>query len=167
MTVSRPSKEGRGHTQSPCPGHAADTVGHSGVRRDHRAHKLLPDSRHVSARNQFLGRPGQRLPGSVAGAGALLWSSGTLDSTAPAGGLAEADRLWRNLLSSQPLAFSIAGAVREHPEEAAVEGLERVEDLSVPSHQLGGIEKGLVSPTQCQPSATRGPTRSCLTLGAA
>jgi hypothetical protein len=31
------------------------------------------------------------------------------------GGLAEPDRLWRNMLSSQPLAFSIAGHMRAHP----------------------------------------------------
>lgn len=34
-------------------------------------------------------------------------------------GVAETDRLWRNLLSSQPLAFSIAGHLRAHPEAAA------------------------------------------------
>ena len=35
------------------------------------------------------------------------------------GGLAETDRLWRNLLSSQPLAFSITGELRAHHEAAA------------------------------------------------
>ena len=34
-------------------------------------------------------------------------------------GKAEPDRLWRNLLSSQPLAFSIAGHLQRHPGEAA------------------------------------------------
>ena len=34
-------------------------------------------------------------------------------------GKAEPDRLWRNLLSSQPMAFSIAGHLHAHPEEAA------------------------------------------------
>jgi hypothetical protein len=34
-------------------------------------------------------------------------------------GLAETDRLWRNMLSSQPLAFSIAGQLRAFPEAAA------------------------------------------------
>ncbi len=34
-------------------------------------------------------------------------------------GKAEPDRLWRNLLSSQPLAFSIAGHLHAHPDEAA------------------------------------------------
>lgn len=34
-------------------------------------------------------------------------------------GLAQADRLWRNVLSSQPLAFGIAGELREHPEAGA------------------------------------------------
>lgn len=66
------------------------------------------------------------------------------------GGLAEADRLWRNLLSSQPLAFSIAGELRDHPDQAArlftvltgrpVVGPEHLEDSSTPSHQLHGIE---------------------------
>jgi hypothetical protein len=32
-----------------------------------------------------------------------------------AGGLAEPDRLWRNMLSSQPLAFSLVGELRAHP----------------------------------------------------
>lgn len=36
------------------------------------------------------------------------------------GGLVETDRLYRNLLSSQPLAFSIAGEFRAHPQAAAL-----------------------------------------------
>lgn len=38
-----------------------------------------------------------------------------LEVLARAGGLAEPDRLWRNMLSSQPLAFSIAGHLRAYP----------------------------------------------------
>jgi hypothetical protein len=34
-------------------------------------------------------------------------------------GLAEQDRLWRNMLSSQPLAFSLAGHLRAYPDAAA------------------------------------------------
>ncbi|WP_256793252.1 hypothetical protein [Terrabacter sp. Ter38] len=66
------------------------------------------------------------------------------------GGLAEDDRLWRNLLSSQPLAFSIAGELREHPAATArvfaaltgqqVASLEDLADTQTPSHDLGGIE---------------------------
>lgn len=66
------------------------------------------------------------------------------------GGLAESERLWRNLLSSQPLAFSIAGELRAHPQAAArvfadltgldVVVLERLEDPGSPSHHLDGIE---------------------------
>lgn len=66
------------------------------------------------------------------------------------GGLAEDDRLWRNLLSSQPLAFSIAGELRQHPEAAArvfatltgeeVVAIDVLADSTQPSHGLGGIE---------------------------
>lgn len=66
------------------------------------------------------------------------------------GGLAEDDRLWRNLLSSQPLAFSIVGELREHPDAAArafatltgeeVVALDDLADAGDPSHRLGGIE---------------------------
>lgn len=66
------------------------------------------------------------------------------------GGLAEPDRLWRNLLSSQPLAFSIAGELRAQPEAAArvlstltgatVTSLASLQDSGHPSHQLNGIE---------------------------
>lgn len=41
-----------------------------------------------------------------------------LEVLARTAGLAESDRLWRNMLSSQPLAFSIAGELRAHPEAA-------------------------------------------------
>ena len=70
-----------------------------------------------------------------------------LSELKPIGGLAEKDRLWRNLLSSQPLAFSIAGELRAHPSAAAalfaeltdadVRALGRLDD---PSHQLNGVE---------------------------
>ena len=50
------------------------------------------------------------------------------------GGLAEPDRLWRNMLSSQPLAFSIAGELRAHP-AAAVAMLRR-------AHRLAGDGAG-------------------------
>jgi hypothetical protein len=66
------------------------------------------------------------------------------------GGLAEEDRLYRNLLSSQPLAFSIAGELRAHPAAAArvlaaltespVVGLDHLEDAGTPSHAVHGIE---------------------------
>lgn len=65
-------------------------------------------------------------------------------------GVAESDRLWRNLLSSQPLAFSIAGHLRDHRDEAAkvfatltglnVVGFTRLEDPAAPQYTLDGIE---------------------------
>ncbi len=45
-------------------------------------------------------------------------------------GKAEQDRLWRNLLSSQPLAFSIAGHLRSHSAEA-VDLLAKMTELNV------------------------------------
>lgn len=65
-------------------------------------------------------------------------------------GVAEPDRLWRNLLSSQPLAFSIAGHLRDHLDAAAqvfstltgrnVVGFARLEDREAPGHTLGRID---------------------------
>ncbi|MGD9525536.1 MAG: hypothetical protein AB7V44_01975 [Pseudonocardia sp.] len=65
------------------------------------------------------------------------------------GGLAEPDRLWRNMLSSQPLAFSIAGHLRAHQAAAVavfaeltgwpVTGLDRLGGLG-DDHSLDGIE---------------------------
>lgn len=64
-------------------------------------------------------------------------------------GLAETDRLWRNMLSSQPLAFSIAGQLRAHPDAAAtvfaeltglpVVGLDRLGEPS-DDYLLDGLE---------------------------
>jgi hypothetical protein len=63
------------------------------------------------------------------------------------GGLAEQDRLFRNLLSSQPLAFSIAGELRRHRNAAAgVIGplagvdIDRFEPLVDSTHALDGID---------------------------
>ncbi|TDQ04968.1 PGN_0703 family putative restriction endonuclease [Labedaea rhizosphaerae] len=47
-----------------------------------------------------------------------------------ANGLAEAERLWRNMLSSQPLAFSIVGELRAH-ERAALAVLGRLTGLEL------------------------------------
>lgn len=68
----------------------------------------------------------------------------------PIGGLAEEDRLWRNMLSSQPLAFSIAGELRSHPDAAAalfsdlvgepVHSLDPLVDSGFPEYDLNGIE---------------------------
>ncbi len=65
------------------------------------------------------------------------------------GGLAEPDRLWRNMLSSQPLAFSIAGELRSH-RDAAVDTFAELtgwpvaalDTLGEPDddHRLDGIE---------------------------
>ena len=65
------------------------------------------------------------------------------------GGLAEPDRLWRNMLSSQPLAFSIAGHLRAYPAAAVaifaeltgwpVTALDALGDVG-DDHRLDGIE---------------------------
>lgn len=62
-------------------------------------------------------------------------------------GLAQGDRLWRNMLSSQPLAFSIAGELREHPEAAAalsadLTGLPvtALDTLTDDTHPLNGVD---------------------------
>lgn len=72
-------------------------------------------------------------------------------------GLAEPDRLWRNMLSSQPLAFSIAGHLRDHPEAAVdlfaeltgwpVVGLDRLGEPG-DDHRLEGIEAEWSPPRQ-------------------
>lgn len=68
----------------------------------------------------------------------------------PLSGVAFADRLWRNLLSSQPLAFSIAGELRRHEDAAAgllseltgyeVRALETLCSPDYPGHALDGVE---------------------------
>jgi hypothetical protein len=50
---------------------------------------------------------------------AISYTHARLASLAPIDGKAEPDRLWRNLLSSQPLAFSIAGHLSAHRSAAA------------------------------------------------
>jgi hypothetical protein len=64
-------------------------------------------------------------------------------------GVVEEDRLWRNMLSSQPLAFSIVGELRAHPaaalallsEAAGVEvvGFDRI-PASDPAYELDGLQ---------------------------
>lgn len=81
---------------------------------------------------------------------AKTYADERLRELAVLGGLAEDDRLWRNLLSSQPLAFSIAGEFRQHPVAAAkvfatltgddVVALDDLADAGHPSHALSGIE---------------------------
>ncbi len=55
------------------------------------------------------------------------------------GGLAEPERLWRNLLSSQPLAFSVVGELRAHPEAAAAV---LAELTGLPGAELAKVEGG-------------------------
>ncbi|HXV93870.1 MAG TPA: hypothetical protein VD813_11270, partial [Pseudonocardia sp.] len=72
-----------------------------------------------------------------------------LDALRRVDGLAEPDRLWRNMLSSQPLAFSVAGELRAHPKAAVavfaeltgrpVAGLAAIGGLD-DDHRLDGIE---------------------------
>ena len=49
----------------------------------------------------------------------INYAKARVEALGPIGGLAEEDRLWRNMLSSQPLAFSIAGELRRHADAAA------------------------------------------------
>lgn len=71
------------------------------------------------------------------------------------GGLAEKDRLYRNLLSSQPLAFSIAGELRAHLDAAtrvfshlAKVKVERFQTLGDPTHPLDGIDAEWAPPKE-------------------
>jgi hypothetical protein len=50
---------------------------------------------------------------------AITYTHERLTALSPIDGKAEPDRLWRNLLSSQPMAFSIAGHLSRHRNEAA------------------------------------------------
>lgn len=73
------------------------------------------------------------------------------------GGVAEPDRLWRNMLSSQPLAFSIAGELRANPNAAAkvfaeltgspVAALDRLGELG-DDYVLDGVEAEWSPPRQ-------------------
>lgn len=81
-----------------------------------------------------------------------------LEQLAKVNGVAEPDRLWRNLMSSQPLAFSIAGHLRDHQAGAAelfgrltgleVVGFSRLEDGNAPKHTLDGIDAEWFPPRQ-------------------
>jgi hypothetical protein len=83
---------------------------------------------------------------------AITYTHERLGALAPIDGKAEPDRLWRNLLSSQPMAFSIAGHLGAHRDEAAslfsamigsdVPGLGVLHpgDTAPQGHRLDGIE---------------------------
>lgn len=78
---------------------------------------------------------------------AVKYTKQRLQQLSDTGGLAEKERLYRNLLSSQPLAFSIAGELRAHPEAAATVisaladvKLERLQTLADTTHELAGID---------------------------
>ncbi|MBA2323751.1 MAG: hypothetical protein H0V92_06995 [Pseudonocardiales bacterium] len=110
----------------------------SPTQRAHRAHQSSwrteilglpagPPSKRVRDRYPTLGNflPESHDGRSAADAGWNLMSDAARTYThervqvlARTGGLAEPDRLWRNMLSSQPLAFSIAGELRAHPQAA-------------------------------------------------
>ena len=95
----------------------------------------------------FEGRRAEDEGLNLMSAAAVQYTRDRVEVLAALGGVAEPDRLWRNLLSSQPLAFSIAGELRVHPVAAApvlarltglaVVGLETLPD---PTHGLAGIE---------------------------
>lgn len=78
---------------------------------------------------------------------AVEYAKSRCEQLTATGGLAEQDRLFRNLLSSQPLAFSIAGELRHHRGPAAralgqLAGvdIERFEPLADSTHTLDGID---------------------------
>lgn len=86
---------------------------------------------------------------------AVAYTKSRSDQLKTTGGLAEQDRLFRNLLSSQPLAFSIAGELREHRAAAsAVIGslarveIDRFETLDDTSHRLDEIDAEWAPPRE-------------------
>lgn len=92
-------------------------------------------------------------------------------------GKAEPDRLWRNLLSSQPMAFSIAGHLQAHPNEAAallgaMTGLDvsHVDTLVPPGgtpsgHALDGVEAEWFPPRRAHTNDKSGAdVAACLHL---
>lgn len=118
--------------------HEPEVASDSRVQREHRTHQSWwrremlklpagPPSKQVSAKYPILGNylPEVHEGCSAAEGGWNLMSRAAHKYTrerllvlAQTGGLAETDRLWRNMLSSQPLAFSLAGELRAHPEAA-------------------------------------------------
>ncbi|SDD58297.1 hypothetical protein SAMN05216174_113148 [Actinokineospora iranica] len=72
-------------------------------------------------------------------AAARTYATARLDVIKAAGGMAESGRLWRNMLSSQPLAFSIVGEFRAH-ERAALSVLERLTRLDLV--EFGHLDSG-------------------------
>lgn len=86
---------------------------------------------------------------------AVAYTKHRLQQLCLTGGLAEQDRLYRNLLSSQPLAFSIAGELRAHPVAAArvisaLAGMnvERIQTLADRTHALAGIDAEWAPPNK-------------------
>lgn len=86
---------------------------------------------------------------------AIEYAKVRCEQLAATGGLAEKDRLFRNLLSSQPLAFSIAGELRRHRDAAArVIGalagidIERFQPLVDSTHTLDGIDAEWAPPKE-------------------
>jgi hypothetical protein len=81
---------------------------------------------------------------------AVHYTRERLTTLARIDGLAEPDRLWRNLLSSQPLAFSIVGELRAHPTAAAavmaeltghpVQGFDQLTDPDYSDHTLDRLD---------------------------
>lgn len=70
---------------------------------------------------------------------ARAYTSARLDVIRAANGLAEPQRVWRNMLSSQPLAFSIAGELRAH-DHAALSVLSRLSGLDLAKFDI--LESG-------------------------
>jgi hypothetical protein len=86
---------------------------------------------------------------------AVDYAKGRCEQLRANGALAEEDRLYRNLLSSQPLAFSIAGELRLHREAAAkvLSGLAKVdikrfEVLPDATQPLDGIDAEWAPPKE-------------------
>ncbi|MCF6376431.1 hypothetical protein L2K70_02335 [Nocardioides KLBMP 9356] len=108
---------------------------------------------------------------------ARSYTHGRLDALNTIDGKAEPDRLWRNLLSSQPMAFSIAGHLRAHRDEAAallgaMTGLDvaHLGTLAPPdgtpaAHMLEGVEAEWFPPRQSHTDDKSGAdVAACLDL---
>lgn len=118
----------------------------AGVPTDKRTRERYPTLPNYLPDN-FEGRTAEQEGLNLMSAAARTYARQRQVQLAPLGGLAEEGRLWRNMLSSQPLAFSIAGELRANPVAAAamLSGLSGLPGASLvtledPKYSLAGVE---------------------------
>lgn len=124
------------------------------------------------------GRDVREAGSNLMSAEAIAYTHDRLAALAPIDGKAEPDRLWRNLLSSQPMAFSIAGHLNKYRDEAAslfsatldtaVTGLAVLDpgDSVQQGHRLEGIEAEWFPPRKPHTGDMSGcDIAACLELG--